>query len=322
LIANVSSVCNNTVVVIHSVGAVLLDEYEANPNVTAILWAGLPGEQSGNSIADVLYGRVNPGAKLPFTIAKARKDYGTDVLYEQNADVPQLDLTEGVFIDYRALDRAGTEPLYEFGYGLSYTTFSYSNINIETHPVGSYAPTTGMTSAAPTFGTIGNDTADYLFPPGFAQVPLYIYPYLNSTDLPTSANDPSYGVPGYVPPGAQDGSPQPKLAAGGAPGGNPMLYDVMYTVTATVTNTGGVGGEEVPQLYVALGGPYDPSLVLRGFERLSIQPGASAIFRADVTRRDLSNWDPVAQDWAISGHAKTAHVGGSSRQLPLSMAFP
>ena len=248
LIQNVTSMCNNTILVMHTVGPVLVGNYSSNPNITAILWAGIPGQESGNSIADVLYGRVNPGARLPFTMAETREDYGTDLLYEPNQPVPQQDFTEGVFIDYRALDRADITPVYEFGYGLSYTTFSYSNLQITKTNASTYTPTTGMTSAAPTLGSISNYSGDYLVPNGFSEVPLYIYPYMNFTDLKQSANDPSYGVPGYVPSGSQDGSPQPLLPAGGAPGGNPQLYDVIYQVRATITNTGSVAGDEVPQL--------------------------------------------------------------------------
>jgi len=67
-----------------------------------------------------------------------------------------------------------------------------------------------------------------------------------------------------LPANAQNGSAQPANPAGGAPGGNPALWDVMFTVTATITNTGSVAGDEVPQLYLGLGGkllPW-PSLVL------------------------------------------------------------
>ena len=252
LIQNVTSMCNNTILVMHTVGPVLVGNYSSNPNITAILWAGIPGQESGNSIADVLYGRVNPGARLPFTMADAREDYGVDLLYVPNQLVPQQDYTEGVFIDYRALDRADIEPVYEFGYGLSYTTFSYSNLQVTKKNVSTYTPTTGTTSTAPILGSISNYTADYLFPNGFTKVPLYIYPYLNFTDLKQSANDPSYGLPGYVPAGSQDGSPQPLLPAGGAPGGNPQLYDVLYQVRATITNTGSVAGDEVPQLVCIL----------------------------------------------------------------------
>ena len=234
----------------HTVGPVLVGNYSDNPNITAILWAGIPGEQSGNSIADVLYGRVNPGAKLPFTLAESREDYGTDILYIPNegTDAPQIDFAEGVFIDYRALDRNDIEPVYEFGFGLSYTTFGYSNLQIAKVNAGAYTPFTGMTSAAPTLGSIDNNTAAYLFPDDITRINLYIYPYLNSTNLSASANDPDYGLPGFVPAGSQDGSPQPFVAAGGAPGGNPELYDILYQLTATIANTGSVAGTEVPQL--------------------------------------------------------------------------
>ncbi|MCJ1374261.1 hypothetical protein MMC20_005493 [Loxospora ochrophaea] len=320
LVQTVAANCNNTILVIHSTGQVLVGNYSTNPNITAMLWAGVPGEQSGNSIADVLYGRVNPGAKLPFTLAAAREDYGTDVLYIPNegTGAPQLDFTEGVFIDYRAVDKAGITPVYEFGFGMSYTTFAYSNLQVTNVGAGTYTPTTGNTTAAPTLGSVNNNSAAYLFPANFTAVPLYIYPYLNSTNLKTAADEPVYGVPGYVPAGALDGSPQPLLPASGAPGGNSELYDTLYTVTAMITNNGSVAGDEVPQLYISLGGPYDPKVVLRNFDRLSIAPGASAMFTADITRRDVSNWDSAAQNWAISNYTKTVYVGSSSRKLPLS----
>lgn len=320
LIHNVSSLCNNTIVVLHTVGPVLLGDYSDHPNITAILWAGLPGEQSGNSIADVLYGRVNPGGKLPFTMARSRVDYGTDLLYLPNADTgaPQVSFAEGNFIDYRALDEADIAPVYEFGYGASYTTFEYSDLKVTKTSAGAYTPTTGQTEAAPTFGTVDNNSANYVFPDAINRIPFYIYPYLNSSDLETSANESDYATPGSIPPGSIDSSPQPLLPASGTPGGNSQLYDVMYQIEATVTNTGSIGGTEVPQLYLSLGGPYDPKTVLRGFERLSIDAGATAVFHVDLTRRDISNWDSTAQNWVISDAIKTVHVGSSSRKLPLS----
>lgn len=83
LIEQVASMCNNTIVVVHSTGPVLMP-WSTNPNVTAILWAGVPGEEAGNSIVDVLYGAVNPAARLPFTIGASRQEYGTDILYQPN----------------------------------------------------------------------------------------------------------------------------------------------------------------------------------------------------------------------------------------------
>ena len=70
---------NNTIVVINSVGPLILEPWIEHPNVTAVVWAGLPGTESGNSITDVLYGDWNPSGRLPFTIAQQPSDYGTSV---------------------------------------------------------------------------------------------------------------------------------------------------------------------------------------------------------------------------------------------------
>jgi len=298
-IQNVTSECNNTVVVMHTVGAVLVDAWYQNPNVTAIIWAGLPGQESGNSITDILYGKVNPGGKTPFTWGASRGQYGTDLLYEPNEGnlAPQQDFEEGIFIDYRAFDRLGETPIYEFGFGLSYTTFSYSNLQVQAQSAPAYTPTTGDTPAAPTYGAISNNSADYLFPSDIDRVPYYIYPYINSTSLSASSGDPQYAINYTFPAGGYDSSAQPRLRAGGAPGGNPRLYDTLFTVTATITNSGSVEGDEVPQLYISLGGPNDAKIVLRNFDRLTIAPGATGTFTADITRRDLSNWDTIIQDW-------------------------
>lgn len=282
--------------------------------------AGLPGEQSGNSLADVLYGRVNPGGKTPFTWGKQESDYGPDLIYKPTAghDSPQDNFEEGVFIDYRAFDKKNIAPTYEFGFGLSYTTFNYSDIKVTKVSAGPYTPTSGQTKAAPVLGNFSTDPADYQWPANLTYVNKYIYPYLNSTNLKTASQDPEYGLNVTLPEGSQDGSPQTRIPAGGAPGGNPELYDVLYTVTATVTNTGKIAGEEVAQLYISLGGPDDPKVALRNFDRLSIQPGQSATFHVDLTRRDVSNWDTATQNWVISSHPKTVYVGSSSRTLPLS----
>lgn len=115
MIEQVAAVCNNTVVVVHSTGPILMP-WSTNENVTAILWAGIPGEQAGNSIVDVLYGAVNPAARLPFTIGSTREEYGTSVLYQPNNGfaAPQLDFKEGIFIDYKAFDLKNITPTCEY----------------------------------------------------------------------------------------------------------------------------------------------------------------------------------------------------------------
>lgn len=154
-----------------------MESWYDHPNVTAIIWAGIPGQESGNAIVDILYGKVNPSGKLPWTLGKTRASYGTDVLYEVNNGhaAPQTQFEEGVFIDYRAFDRLNETPIYEFGFGLSYTTFEYSDIAVQVNSSApAYVPTSGFTEAAPTFGTISNNTADYLYPDNIRPIEYYM----------------------------------------------------------------------------------------------------------------------------------------------------
>ncbi|PFH61486.1 hypothetical protein XA68_17211 [Ophiocordyceps unilateralis] len=328
LVKNVASVNPNTIVVIHSVGAVLVTDWYKNPNITAIVWAGLPGQESGNSLVDILYGKASPG-RSPFTWGPTRESYGTDILYLPNngQKAPQVDFDEGVFIDYRYFDKYAPKnnqpgsPIYEFGYGLSWSTFEYANLKVEKHGVRAMRPVSEKTTAAPTLGKYSNKLGDYLFPKGMSYVPLWIYPWLNSSSSgQQSSATPEYGRPAdSLPAGATDGSPQPRLASAGGQGGNDQLWDVMYAVTCVITNTGNRTTDEIAQLYITLGGPNEPIRVLRGFERLEgIAPGKSVEFRAELTRRDLSNWDVASQNWVITPYPKRVWVGSSSRDLPLS----
>ncbi|KIY66723.1 glycoside hydrolase family 3 protein [Cylindrobasidium torrendii FP15055 ss-10] len=130
LIERVASVCKNTVAVVHSVGPVALG-WTTNANISAVIYAGAPGEQTGPSLVDVLSGTVNPSGRLPFTIAYDEADYGTEIVYNSGNGQPSIDYTEGLFIDYRYMDKQGIKPQFEFGYGLSYTTFNYSSLSIK-----------------------------------------------------------------------------------------------------------------------------------------------------------------------------------------------
>ncbi|KAJ3570339.1 hypothetical protein NPX13_g5759 [Xylaria arbuscula] len=127
-VESTAAVCPNTIVVIHGPGVVLMP-WADNENVTAILAAHYPGDQSGNSILDVLWGAVEPSGRLPYTIPKKLSDYGTDIIESPDSDTPdgwQADFTEGQAIDYRHFDAADMAPQYEFGFGLGYTTFNVS----------------------------------------------------------------------------------------------------------------------------------------------------------------------------------------------------
>lgn len=97
--------------------------------MTAVIYAGLPGQESGNSLVSILYGDINPSGRLPFTIAKNESDYGALLNSTVSSDYfPDDNFTEGLFIDYRAFDRDAIEPKFEFGFGLSYTTFGYASL--------------------------------------------------------------------------------------------------------------------------------------------------------------------------------------------------
>ena len=85
----------------------------------------------------------------------------------------------------------------------------------------------------------------------------------------------------------------------------------------TVTNTGAVDGDDVPQLYVSLGGPYDPKVVLRGFERVFVKKGESVEVEFELMRRDVSSWSTEKQDWVVTEWEKRVFVGKSSRELVL-----
>lgn len=127
VVENIARICPNTVVVTHSAGINSMP-WANNTNVTAIIAAHLPGQESGNSIVDVLWGDANPSGRLPYSIAKNPKDYDIPIVNLTESQVTsstawQDDFAEGQMIDYRKLDSAGIEPLFEFGFGLSYTTF-------------------------------------------------------------------------------------------------------------------------------------------------------------------------------------------------------
>lgn len=99
---------------------------EAQPD--AVLHAWLGGQEAGNSITDVLSGKVNPSGKLPMTWAKKYEDYASAKNFPFSEGDYLTRYEEDVFVGYRQFDRDQLAPLYPFGYGKSYTTFDYSDM--------------------------------------------------------------------------------------------------------------------------------------------------------------------------------------------------
>ncbi|KAK3323239.1 glycosyl hydrolase family 3 N terminal domain-containing protein [Cercophora scortea] len=242
LVQAVAAANKNTVVVVHSVGPVILETILALPGVQAVVWAGLPSQESGNALVDVLWGDVAPSGKLPYTIAKSAGDYGTKVQTGTDS------YTEGLYIDYRHFDKAGIAPRFEFGFGLSYTNFTFADLSIAT----------------------------------------------TATSGPATGNVIS--------------------------GGRADLFDTVATITATITNAGGVEGAEVAQLYITLpsSAPAAPPKQLRGFDKLKLAPGAKGTATFNLRRKDLSYWDVARQNWVVPSGSFGVSVGASSRDIRLT----
>lgn len=139
LVSKVASNCSNTIVTIHNAGIRMVESFADNPNVTAIIYAHLPGQDSGRALTSLLYGDNNFSGKLPYTVAKNESDF--PVLWHAHGEAPfqafpQSNFTEGVFTDYRHFDKYDITPRYEFGFGLSYTTFDFSDIKVSSAESG------------------------------------------------------------------------------------------------------------------------------------------------------------------------------------------
>lgn len=111
LVNTVAAECNNTIVIINTVGPRLVDQWIENDNVTAVLYGGLLGQESGQSIADVLFGDVNPSGKLTYTIAKNETDYPAEL-----CDTEDCDFSEAGLIDYRWFDAKVSPPRCKDGW--------------------------------------------------------------------------------------------------------------------------------------------------------------------------------------------------------------
>lgn len=126
LIRAVANANPNTVVVLNAASPVSMPWIE---KVAAVLLAYFPGQEGGNAIARVLTGAVNPSGKLPISYPKRLED---NPAFENTAypGDREINYGEGIFVGYRYYDHRDTAPLFPFGYGLSYTTFEYSNLQV------------------------------------------------------------------------------------------------------------------------------------------------------------------------------------------------
>jgi len=191
-------------------------------NLPAVLDMSIAGEEGGNAIADVLFGNHNPGGRLPYTVYES---------HEQVPPMDEYDITKG--FTYMYFDG---KPVYPFGHGLSYTTFTYSNLSLSSKSIN------------------GNGTV---------------------------------------------------------------------TVRVNVRNSGKVAGDEVPQLYVrdVQASVKRPKLELRGFERISLNPGEQRTVTFTLPAEKLSFWDETKHAFVTEPGTFEVLVGSSSEDVKLRGQF-
>jgi hypothetical protein len=168
--------------------------------------------------------------------------------------------------------------------------------------------------APPQFDDVIPEASTALFPDGFRKLKKFVYPYI------TKISEIKQGK--YPYPEGYDVVQTPSEAGGGE-GGNPDLWNIYASVGVDIKNTGKVAGKEVAQLYIShediADDPVDyPVKVLRGFEKVFLEPGESKSVHFNLTRRDLSYWDTLQQNWVMPVRKITITVGASSRDLKLT----
>jgi len=121
LVAAVAAANKNTVVVIYSPGVVNLPFLD---DIKGLVYAGMPGQEAGHGLADVLFNDVAPSGKLPFTWGKKREDYCCDVVKGKD-QLLKVPYDEGMYIGYKWFDKEKIEPHFSFGHGLTYAKFKF-----------------------------------------------------------------------------------------------------------------------------------------------------------------------------------------------------
>jgi beta-glucosidase len=130
LIAAVAAANKRTIVTVTAGGNVAMDPWI--DRVPAVLHTWYPGQEGGTAVAEVLFGATNPEGRLPVSFERRWEDNPTHDSYYPTSGVgtaePHVAYKEGVFVGYRYYVGATTKPRFPFGYGLSYTTFTFSHL--------------------------------------------------------------------------------------------------------------------------------------------------------------------------------------------------
>lgn len=209
LIKKIAAVQPNTVVVLHNGSPV---EMPWLNHVKGLVEAYLGGAAVGGAVVDILFGKVNPSGRLPESFPVKLEDNPSYLNFPGEGD--KVEYREGVFVGYRYYEKKKMDVLFPFGFGLSYTTFGYSNLHLSTET-------------------------------------------MKDTDI--------------------------------------------LTVSVDVTNTGGVSGKEVVQLYVAdrESTVIRPVKELRGFDKIALKPNETKTVVFRLNKRAFAYYNTDLRDWHV-----------------------
>lgn len=139
LVETIAAANPHTIVVLKTGSAVLMPWIDKVP---ALLEAWYPGEEDGNVVADILFGNVNPSGKLPLTFPRALSNLPANTTAQYPGVDKVVHYSEGLFVGYRHYDAKNIEPLFPFGFGLSYTTFEFKNLKLSRSTTSAQSPGT------------------------------------------------------------------------------------------------------------------------------------------------------------------------------------
>lgn len=306
LVQDVAKKYQNVIVVAHTVGPLVLERWVEQPTVKSVLIAHLPGQEAGRSLVEVLYGDVSPSGHLPYSITRAEEDMPksvTDLINFELGSQADDDYTEGLYIDYRWLNKQKIKPRYAFGHGLSYTKFDFSDAFItKVTPLTTCPPARPEKTGLLDYSQKIPDASEGIAPDGFHKIFRYIYSWLQKFEAEAAVKDAA--TKKYPYPAGYSTEQKPGPRAGGVQGGNPALWDTAYTLSVAVTNVGAQhSGKASVQAYLQFpedAGYETPLIQLRDFEKTkTLTPNGTETVTLRLTRKDLSVWDTSIQDWVV-----------------------
>ncbi|OAA56395.1 beta-glucosidase 2 precursor [Cordyceps fumosorosea ARSEF 2679] len=306
LVQDVANKYQNVIVVAHTVGPILLEQWIELPTVKSVLIAHLPGQEAGTSLAEILLGEVSPSGHLPYSITHTEEDMPqsvTKLIDFEFGNQAKDEYSEGLYIDYRWLNKQKIKPRYAFGHGLSYTNFSFSDAAIiKGISLTRTPPARTEKSGILDYSQAIPDASEGVAPNGFHKLSRYIYSWLQQWEANDAVKDAK--TKKYPYPEGYSTAQKPGPRAGGGQGGNPALWDTAYTLSVSVANVGSEhAGKASVQAYLQFpdDAGYDtPVIQLRDFEKTrTLAPNESTTVQLRLTRKDLSVWDTEMQDWVV-----------------------